>query len=208
MTDQLKTARASAKRAVTKQVNYFRQKIAADEIDSIEDEVGKLKDLFSKFDEATSQYQSALQTDDDIDKCEAYFDQVQNRFIKVLEQVKSLRGAPDVKPCVNGAGTTVSDAGPASAANVDLSVLLGAMNLPKVELAVFSGDPSCYHQFIKSFDLNVHDVSIDDAYKLTRLLQYTPGPAKEAIQGCILVNGSEGYKHRDLFLRKDMGIRF
>ena len=37
MTDQLKTARASAKRAVTKQMNQIRRKIAADEIDNIED---------------------------------------------------------------------------------------------------------------------------------------------------------------------------
>ncbi len=77
--------------------------------------------------------------------------------------------------------------------------MLSMFNLPKVELVTFSGDPLKYHEFIKSFDLNVDAVCEGPDRKLSRLMQYTSGSAKEAIRSCQLAGGSQGYsKAREL----------
>ena len=88
--EELKTARSSAKRAVTKQVNYIRQCIAMDNIDDLAAEVDKLKSVFQKFDGKNNDFAATLSDDNDLDECEDYFSEVQNNFIKVLEQVKRI----------------------------------------------------------------------------------------------------------------------
>ena len=67
--------------------------------------------------------------------------------------------------------------------------MMGFLNMPKVELEVFSGDPLRYHEFLKSFDLNVDCMASDADMKLTRLIQYTSGRAKDAIRSCLLIGG-------------------
>ena len=69
--------------------------------------------------------------------------------------------------------------------------MLSLLNMPKVELQTFSGDPLEYHQFIK-FDQNVHNLPCNSDLKLTRLMQYTVGPAKDAIRNCQLIGGTLG----------------
>ena len=54
------------------------------------------------------------------------------------------------------------------------------------------GDPLRYHQFMKSFDSNVENVCSDSNVKLTRLVQYTGGAAKDPIRGCLLISASVG----------------
>ena len=197
-----KVARANAKRAVTRQANVIRQCIATDKLENIDNDVEKLKSLFTVFEQAVSSYQLTLELDEDIDNGETYFDEVQEKFIKVLEQVKSLRMSSDNKLPDSGVSSNGANA---SGSNVDLATLLGAMNLPKVDLEVFSGDPARYHRFIKSFELNVQDTGIDDTYKLTRLLQYTTGAANEAINGCILIGGPAGYSQAKSILKERFG---
>ena len=72
--------------------------------------------------------------------------------------------------------------------------MLSLLNMPKVELQTFSADPLEYHQFIMSFDQNVHNLPCNSDLKLTRLMQYTVGPAKDAIRNCQLIGGDTGYR--------------
>ena len=201
MTETLKTARSNAKRAVTKQINLIRQQIATDEIKDISAEISKLKTLFANFERAASDYQVALQDDEDVDNCELYFEETHNRYIKVLEQAKSLStNSGSLGKVSNDSGDSVS-----GDHHVDLAALLNAFKLPKVELEVFRGDPMRYHQFMKSFDLNVHDIDTDDNFKLTRLMQYTAGSAREAINGCMLIGGPAGYSQARDILKERFG---
>ena len=71
--------------------------------------------------------------------------------------------------------------------------ILSFINLPRVELQVFSGDPLRWHEFISAFDANVDKVCSDPDVKLTRLLQYTSATAKNSIRGCLLIGGKKGY---------------
>lgn len=87
----------------------------------------------------------------------------------------------------------VTLAGPGiEAEDITRGELLSLLNMPKVELQTFNGDPLQYHQFIKAFEQNVGCICSDSDLKLSRLMQYTDGPAKEAIRGCQLIGGDRG----------------
>ena len=75
--------------------------------------------------------------------------------------------------------------------SVELSSLL---NVPKVELDIFDGDPLKYQSFLAIFDEIVDSKISDGQIKLTRLLQYTSGLAKSSIRNCALIGGNAGYK--------------
>ena len=79
------------------------------------------------------------------------------------------------------------------------------MNLPKVEIDIFSGDPMQYHTFIASFDQNVDKILQSDQLKLTRLLQYTNAEAKEEIPSCALIGGEKGYEKTRTILHDRFG---
>lgn len=75
-----------------------------------------------------------------------------------------------------------------------LPSLLSAINLPKLEITPFDGDPLKYHAFIKSFMVNVDRLCTDPDSKIARLIAYTRGPAREAIASVQIVGGEVGYR--------------
>ena len=184
--EDLKTARTSAKRAVTKELNQVKQYIAEGNVDDINSHVIVMKDLFKGFTVAHDKYHKTLTTEEDIDESDNYFYDKQNDYIAVLNLVKESK-----KPAV------VKHEDQALTGNPDRDLsrkeFLHLLNLPKVELQVFHGNPLHYHQFIRAFEANVDKVCDDDDLKLSRLMQYTAGAAKEAIRGCQLIGGASGY---------------
>ncbi|XP_038071202.1 uncharacterized protein LOC119740069 [Patiria miniata] len=195
---ELKTARTSAKRAVTKQVNKIRQCIAEDNLSDIDDNVVKLKDLFKEFTAVHDEYHAMLIDDDDVDASETYFYKEQDVYISVLHSTKDVKIGVDHD---NDSST------PKSGTCGDLSreKFLGLLNLPKVELQVFDGNPLHYHQFLRAFEVNVDKVCDDSDLKLARLMQYTSGSAKEAIRGCQLIGGPSGYSQARSILDSRFG---
>ena len=65
-------------------------------------------------------------------------------------------------------------------------VVLGLekLDMPSREFLSFDGDPSRYPRFIKNFELNVESTIEDDNVRLSFLIQYCRGKAKEAIENC------------------------
>ena len=86
--------------------------------------------------------------------------------------------------------------------STDIAYLL---NIPKVEIHSFDGTPSRYLSFVAIFDETVGKTSIDGQSKLTRLLQYTTGQARAAIDCCALIGGTEGYKEARRVLQERFG---
>ena len=80
-----------------------------------------------------------------------------------------------------------------------------SMNIPKVEIRCFDGSPSDYMSFITVFDESVGKANIDGQAKLTRLLQYTTGSARSAIDCCALIGGSKGYDEARTILEERFG---
>ncbi len=83
--------------------------------------------------------------------------------------------------------------------------LLEVLNMPKIEIEIFEGDPLKYNSFINVFKEKVDRRTSDPWVKLTRLLQYTGGKAKDAIRACALIGGAEGYPEAMSILRKRFG---
>ena len=83
------------------------------------------------------------------------------------------------------------------------SALYQTVNLPKVELKIFDGDPLSYHLWINAFDEVVDKVPMENSAKLTRMLQYTSGRAYEAIKACALAD--DGYKQARAKLKSSFG---
>ena len=183
--------RINAKRALTKQMNRIRQSLAEDELKSYDGEVRKLKDLFKEFTVTWEEYHDTLATEAEVKDSDSYFSKEQDCYIKILEMVTARRQI-----------LRQSDGEPESCVTKEL---LSVFCLPKVELEVYMGDPLRYHHFMKSFDLNVEDVCSDSNVKLTRLVQYTGGAAKEAIRGCLLISGDKGYQRVRAILESRFG---
>ena len=73
---------------------------------------------------------------------------------------------------------------PAAAADVqapDAIDVMDVLTMPKYKLDTFSGNPLHFQIFMRVFDEQVDGKGVEDGHKLTRVLQYTTGPAKEAI---------------------------
>ena len=194
-----KVIRANAKRAVTRVINDIRKSIAADDIVNLDEKRDKLKDLFKDFEEACATFEEGIQDCNELDKCDAYFSEVQDNFIKALEQVKTVKQHNMCDP------DSVKPQGVTQSGTFDMERLVSAINMPKVEIEVFNGNPMKYHQFMRAFDLNVHDMRCDENMKLTRLLQYCSGSARDALEGCMLIGGKTGYDKARKILEERFG---
>lgn len=81
--------------------------------------------------------------------------------------------------------------------------IIDAITIPHVELMKFDGEPIKYWQFIRGFDSTVHNTSLDDGAKLTRLLYYCVGKANAVILPCAVMPTEQGYvKARALLLER------
>ncbi|XP_074620888.1 uncharacterized protein LOC141879498 [Acropora palmata] len=79
--------------------------------------------------------------------------------------------------------------------------------MPKREFLYFDGDPSKYPRFIENFEPNVESMIEDDNVRLSYLIQYCTDKAKEAIENCAILPGSEGNKAARDILKRNFGQR-
>ncbi|TNN16759.1 Gag-Pol polyprotein, partial [Schistosoma japonicum] len=76
------------------------------------------------------------------------------------------------------------------------------LDLPKVELSYFDGQPTAYWMFIRQFETYVASRVIDDSQRLLYLIHYCKGKAKSAIEGCVMMDPTAGYsKAREILKR-------
>ncbi|CAB3992200.1 Hypothetical predicted protein, partial [Paramuricea clavata] len=79
------------------------------------------------------------------------------------------------------------------------------MELPKREFLYFDGNPVNYTTFMRNFELNVENRVQETSVKLSFLIQYTSGTAREAIENCVILPADEGYAKAKEILRKNFG---
>ena len=75
----------------------------------------------------------------------------------------------------------------------------------KAELVTFDGNPLEYWSFIRAFENTVGQETIGDGAKLTRLLQYCKGKARQLLQCCAVKGPSEGYALAVRLLKERFG---
>ena len=89
-----------------------------------------------------------------------------------------------------------------------LAVANEAVMLPKSEILRFDGSARNFQRFLTSFDMNVDSKGISDSAKLTYLIQYCDGKAKELIEDCIMfIDPSKGYQEARQLLKTEYGKR-
>ncbi|CAH8547681.1 unnamed protein product [Schistosoma haematobium] len=79
------------------------------------------------------------------------------------------------------------------------------LELPKVELSYFDGQPRGYWIFIRQFETYVASRVTDDSQCLLYLMHYCKGKAKRAIEGCVMMEASPGYKRAREILERLFG---
>ena len=86
-----------------------------------------------------------------------------------------------------------------------ISELLKMQSAPDVSIDTFNGDPLEFKYFMTTFE-EVIESKIDDARgRLTRLIQYTSGEAKDLVKGCVYLEPKDGFKKAKELLSKRFG---
>ena len=70
---------------------------------------------------------------------------------------------------------------------------LGGLELPRLELIQFDGNAAEYWRFKRQFDSLFDRIQCSDNRKLSYLLHYCKGMAREAIEPCVLMSEEKGY---------------
>ena len=83
--------------------------------------------------------------------------------------------------------------------------LLQEQGAPDADLDVFDGNPLEYKFFMRSFEDVVERKIIEPRGRLTRLIKFTTGEAKELIKGCIHKDPKDGYIFAKQLLEKRFG---
>ena len=194
--EESKKTRQGKRSALTKRISALDRYIVEErDIAEIKAKHEEFKACFEEFEVAHDHYQSHLTEEAELIQGDQYFEEAQAAYIKSLKIVNQyIREADDQSEV----STTDS-----------VRAVHNLAYLPKFEIDVFSGDPTKYHSFIAIFEQSVEKYmySPDGGARLTRLLQYTDGIAKRAIQSCAIVGGEEGYEKARSILKQRFGDR-
>lgn len=66
--------------------------------------------------------------------------------------------------------------------------MFDVLSLPMPEITPFDGNPGNSWTFVKNFEANIASKDIDDRSRLTYLIQFCSGRAKEIIEDCVLMD--------------------
>jgi len=85
------------------------------------------------------------------------------------------------------------------------STMMNRFNLPHTGMLMFDGNPLEFYTFFTYFDNYIEQNTSSDSERLTYLLQYCSGKAKEAIKCCASLDPSRGYKEARKILNRYFG---
>ena len=83
--------------------------------------------------------------------------------------------------------------------------LLKQQSAPEIEIDVFDGNPMEFHYFMAVFREVVEKRVDDERGKLTRLIKYTKGDAKDMVKNCIQLPPKDGFKTAKHLLNERYG---
>lgn len=197
--DELKQIRSKKKTALTRMESKLSRYIAEENDDEVGRCMDNLQEEFKQFEIVHDGYHKHMESDQDIEDSVNYIIEVEEKYAEALcaanKWIISVRGSKHERESVSEQTFNQSVLSPE---------VLNVINLPKLEMCVYDGDPLLYHPFITAFDENVDTVATTDGAKLNRLVSYTSGTAKTAIQSCLILGGSKGYQ----LARKTLKQRF
>jgi hypothetical protein len=82
---------------------------------------------------------------------------------------------------------------PKSSTKTQLDKIAKSLDITKLGIRNFSGDPLDYSHFVSQFETHVELELLDEDLRLSCLLYYTNGLARRAIERCVLLPATKGY---------------
>ena len=195
--ERLRTLLTQRKGVITRHVSKLRRLVTQRSKEEIPPQLKKSESAFEEFEGLFDEFCMSCNYVDDNTFNESWFDNVQTSYLEEYGRANAFLDSL-TKPCPNP-----SPQYPKSF----LDDFNATLNLPKVEIVPFDGDPIHYHAFIKSFMLNVDRVCRDPDAKIARLISCTRGSALEAIKGVQVKGGEEGYQRALLRLKELFGSK-
>ena len=194
-----KLSRRQRKAALTRFLGDLQRHCADSDGEAVKQTLEKLRSAFDEFQKSHDMYHNMLMQDNtladsDIDASDDWYSKVVANYSDGMAAANAWLNKADSDDVT----------GPCKDTQDRHTELIDMLSMPKTELDVFNGDPLEFQSFMAVFDETVDCKKIDDQVKLTRLLQYTSGPAKSAIKNCSLVGGKEGYQQA----RSNLKARF
>ena len=189
-----KTNRGTRRANLTKGTGALRRYIAEQDRDGVKFQLDKLKVLFTIFEQVHDIYHQTLADESDIATSAEYFSSAEGTYIE--EVANAHKWLSPVVP-VHTSHEPVFN-----------SQMFDILSMPKLTIDVFTGDPLTYKEFMAIFDEVVDSKPVDSHMKLTRLLQFTSGEAKDSIRHCALIGGSRGYEQARRILSSRFGNEY
>ena len=206
--DELQVSCRQWKAAITRHLGSLKRAVAEDDVTAVKERLDKMKLSFIELEAVHIELTGRLNTDGDITESDNWYAVVEDAYIVGVTDAHTwLRSsqATNVSPNpVPGIVPVVASSAQPSSSDIR-DDLVNLLSIPKVVIDKFEGDPLEYQAFIATFDELVHSKTSDNQIKLTRLLQYTAGPAKQAIKYCALVGGADGYSQARTILKDRFG---
>ena len=176
--------------------------MAEEDVDNVKERLNTIKVSFQVFETARDLYHDGLVDDEEIEYSDSWFQDVQTSYVGGFRSAKAwLNTQEDDDANEREVAVNISDM-MSAIAQADLII---SLNVPKVVIDKFEGNPLDYLTFMALFDEVVHTKVMYGQVNLTRLLQYTTGPAKMAIKNCALIGGVAGYTQARDMLKNRYG---
>ena len=186
MAEALKKERTKKKTALTRWGSKIVRYVSEKNTDEVRKCMDSIKEAYSDFEKTHDSYHELLEDDVELETSEEYIVDVETKYSKALS-TGSEWIASTTKVEVTEEKSSDKPSG-----SVLTPEILSAINLPKLEIFVYDGDPLQYYAFITAFDETVDSVATTNSAKLSRLVNYTSGEVRTSLQPCLILGGS-GY---------------
>ena len=178
---------------ITMSINKAIRQMSDNNVVDLKVTLAAMEDALDEFEAAHKSYVLTLEDGDIIDQAEAYYNDVFNKYYENKRTIKQFIMHPVEHP-VHHSDEKIQEEIHPSAAEKMMSSLVQALNLPRIEIMKFNGDPRHFTTFITVFKETVEAVTTDGQRRLTQLLHHTTGPAHDAVESCIGTGGDAAYQ--------------
>ena len=175
--------RATKKMLLSRSMNMITLMMDDRDLDGVKNASAELKTLFNEFNSAHDAVVLTLEDGDAIETAVKYYDAVFDKYRSIMSKIRTFTADPE----------RVVEAQHSTSDSPMTSSIVQALNLPRIEIAKFSGDVREYHTFMTVFKQCVESVTTDGHTRLSQLLHHTTGDAYNAIKSCLGDGGDAGY---------------
>ena len=133
--------RATKKMLLSRSMNMITLMMDDRDIDGVKSASSELKTLFNEFNSAHDAVVLTLEDGDAIETAVRYYDDVFGKYRSIMNKIRTFTADPE----------RVLEAQHTTCDSPMTSLIVQALNLPRIEIAKFSGDVREYHTFMTVF---------------------------------------------------------